>query len=415
MGSDKLTYDQVISRLLEDNIYYKNKEFTIISKFKGGRYPLIVKDKYGYHRMSVYSLLKGSKPSSRSSLFPLNYLSNRLCELYTHFYKREVVLIGPYKKGIDSILVKDSFGMCNCTVSNLLKGRKPTILSAVDKTEYFINKSKKLYGDRFTYEKTQYKDNGDGEVIITCKKHGDFKTTPNIHMQSPKCSKCHMKNLSEEERLRLFKTSRLSTGDFINRAVKVHGDKYDYSLVKYTISHNNVDILCHEHGVFKQKANNHLNGSGCPACSNQYTVGSLKWWCHLCNGKQGILYILKCYNNDEVFIKIGITCNSIKYRYRKKTQMPYNYEVVSTISSNNLKLLYLTEAACKKKLKPYRYAPKNSFGGSQTEAFILNNEGYHTKENENENKFKDIEHLVHAVWNGLQLLEAIENERKEIG
>lgn len=26
-----------------------------------------------------------------------------------------------------------------------------------------------------------------------------------------------------------------------------------------------------------------------------------------------------------------------------------------------------------------------------------------------------IEHLVHAVWNGLQLLEAIENERKEIG
>lgn len=34
---------------------------------------------------------------------------------------------------------------------------------------------------------------------------------------------------------------------------------------------------------------------------------------------------------------------------------------------------------------------------------------------ENKDPETGIEHLVHAVWNGLQLLEAIENEREEIG
>jgi hypothetical protein len=46
----------------------------------------------------------------------------------------------------------------------------------------------------------------------------------------------------------------------------VHNHQYDYSRTTYTLANEKVEIVCKEHGIFKQKANNHLNGKGCPKC-----------------------------------------------------------------------------------------------------------------------------------------------------
>jgi hypothetical protein len=51
--------------------------------------------------------------------------------------------------------------------------------------------------------------------------------------------------------------------DFIKESVKVHKDKYDYSLVDYKKSSEKVVIICKEHGPFEQRASNHLRGRGC--------------------------------------------------------------------------------------------------------------------------------------------------------
>lgn len=59
---------------------------------------------------------------------------------------------------------------------------------------------------------------------------------------------------------------KLTQDDFIARARKVHGDKYDYSRVNYINSQSKVIIVCKEHGVFEQKPNSHLMGQGCPKC-----------------------------------------------------------------------------------------------------------------------------------------------------
>lgn len=61
---------------------------------------------------------------------------------------------------------------------------------------------------------------------------------------------------------------KLTTKEFINKAINVHGDKYDYSKVNYTGSTNKVIIICKEHGQFEQVANAHLRGKGCPKCKN---------------------------------------------------------------------------------------------------------------------------------------------------
>lgn len=61
---------------------------------------------------------------------------------------------------------------------------------------------------------------------------------------------------------------RKTTSEFISDSIKVHGDKYDYSKVNYVNANTLVDLLCHKHGVFKQTPHNHLSGKGCPMCGN---------------------------------------------------------------------------------------------------------------------------------------------------
>ena len=59
---------------------------------------------------------------------------------------------------------------------------------------------------------------------------------------------------------------KLITAEFIERARKVHGDKYDYSKVNYVDAHTKVRIVCPIHGEFEQKPYTHLNGVGCKKC-----------------------------------------------------------------------------------------------------------------------------------------------------
>ena len=60
---------------------------------------------------------------------------------------------------------------------------------------------------------------------------------------------------------------KISTSQFIEKAVAKHGDKYDYSKTKYTSAKTKVIITCPEHGDFLQTPNNHTSGNGCPTCS----------------------------------------------------------------------------------------------------------------------------------------------------
>jgi len=55
---------------------------------------------------------------------------------------------------------------------------------------------------------------------------------------------------------------------FIEKAKKVHGDKYDYSLVNYISSKKKVNIICPVHGLFEQIPYSHLKGMSCRKCAN---------------------------------------------------------------------------------------------------------------------------------------------------
>lgn len=78
--------------------------------------------------------------------------------------------------------------------------------------------------------------------------------------------------LSEEEIEKII-SERYSYKDektkkFISKALRIHGDKYDYSNVIYLKSKEKVEIICRVEGhkPFPQRPNDHLRGKGCKIC-----------------------------------------------------------------------------------------------------------------------------------------------------
>ena len=124
-------------------------------------------------------------------------------------------------------------------------------------TEEFIQLSNKVHNNKYDYSKSNYI-SGRTRVLIGCPIHGMFQQLAYSHLQGEGCQKC----ARELTRMKQLKT----TDTFIKEAIAVHGDTYDYSLVNYTGKDVPVEIVCRQHGIFKQRPHSHLNGAGCPKC-----------------------------------------------------------------------------------------------------------------------------------------------------
>ena len=64
-----------------------------------------------------------------------------------------------------------------------------------------------------------------------------------------------------------YERIRYTKEKFIEESYKVHGDKYDYSKVEYINSRTKVCIICPIHGEFWQTPKSHIQNTGCPRCS----------------------------------------------------------------------------------------------------------------------------------------------------
>jgi hypothetical protein len=121
--------------------------------------------------------------------------------------------------------------------------------------EIFIERAKKVHGEFYDYSLVEYI-NSATKVDIICLKegHGKFGQSPREHMQGQGCPFCSNNNF--------LKTNE----QFMLDAKKIHGDRYDYSLVEYIKTKTKVKIICSEHGEFEQTPDKHLQGRGCPKC-----------------------------------------------------------------------------------------------------------------------------------------------------
>lgn len=117
----------------------------------------------------------------------------------------------------------------------------------------FIDRANEIHGNIYDYSKACYV-NSKTKLEIICPEHGSFWQSPDNHINLKQgCPHC-AGNIKH------------SVDYFIEKARKIHGDRYDYSKVVYTGTENKVKIICRIHGEFVQTPHHHLSGEGCPKC-----------------------------------------------------------------------------------------------------------------------------------------------------
>ena len=140
--------------------------------------------------------------------------------------------------------------------------------------EEAIEEFRKVHVDKYDYSKVRYV-NASNPISIICPEHGEFQQIPYLHKSGSGGPKCGGS----------FKSS---TEEIIQEFKSIHGDKYDYSNVKYINVKTPVIIVCKQHGEFQQTPDSHKRGSGCPKCNFGWT-------------KNNILEYLNSIKNQELF------------------------------------------------------------------------------------------------------------------
>lgn len=145
------------------------------------------------------------------------------------------------------------------------------------------------------------------------------------------------------------------TDNFIKKSKVKHGNKYDYSLVKYENNSTKVDIICKEHGEFLKSPGHHLRGQGCPSCSNRKRVNT-ESFIERCNKihNKFYKYTLVDYKNQDTNVKItcpqhgefeqrpdhhlaGVGCKFCSYDNKKNNLQDIEYYKSVFIEKSNKK------------------------------------------------------------------------------
>ena len=216
-------------------------------------------------------------------------------------------------------------------------------------TEQFIKKLKNKYHDNnLIFSRVNYI-NLTTPIELECPICGYiWETTPQSLLVGSGCPKCGINSRAEKRRMK--------KEDFINKAEKVHGKgRYSYEKSIILGYDYETEIYCTKcNRYFKQIAGNHLQGKGCPYCSESrletfvrnileeknidYIYEARFKWI----GRQTIDFYLPKFN-------IGIECQGEPHFKKVNSNNFFNYDNAverdtrkhNLCNENNLGLFYL--------------------------------------------------------------------------
>lgn len=206
--------------------------------------------------------------------------------------------------------------------------------------------------------------NGHTKITILCPTHGEFSQCVFDHLKGHGCRKCSRENASDKTRVKIQ--------DFITASLFYYKEyNYDYSKVEITTNNKQkVTVICPKHGEFYPTVMNHMQGKAkckhCISTKQQQNLWSYSEWeiagKNSCNFAGYCLYIIKCFNEEETFIKIGKTFIGVNNRYSSKYHMPYQYTVLQEHYGSATYISEL-ENTLKLRYKEFSYSPYIQFPG----------------------------------------------------
>lgn len=225
-----------------------------------------------------------------------------------------------------------------CANSNISKNKRMSL-------DECIHKFKKAHGDKYDYSRVHLTFPMNDMVEVICPEHGSFMISANSHRKGVQCPECGKLNKAKSKK-------PFNQQQCLDKFNAIHGDKYDYSKVQYTIAQNHITIICPEHGEFKQQPYNHWNGHGCPSCGSISEVSSheIKISSMLLN--MGIEYetsnrnIISPYEIDIFIPKLNIGLEIDGNYWHSSAHKDKNYHLFKTELAhklNNTRIVHIFE------------------------------------------------------------------------
>jgi hypothetical protein len=331
---------------------------------------IILLDKYGYVKTTKHHLIRGQKPTFKKAMNKLEYIKNYIKDYfpkYEEYFKIVGLKEQPVNRGIEiRVIIKDSYGECVSTIGHLKEQKIPGIQSAIDKQKYFLNKLKvknSYYRNEDFSVMSNYENNKKPIEILT--KYGICKVKPSNLLNGDFPTILSAKNKTEYF-LNMLKDTQQNTFN-----------KYNFVNFKYIKNNIKSKVYCNIHGDFEITPAVLLRGGGCEQCgydllrsfkrNEQETNFSHDSWIRQAKVSKKFdsfkVYIIRCWDEEEEFYKIGKTFLNVRSRYYD-CNIPYIYETIKIFESNT-EGRYISELEKKlqKLNKENKYTPKKSFNG----------------------------------------------------
>lgn len=346
--------------------FIKHGYLPLLENYENSKSKLIVSDINGYKFITTYTLCKSGK-------FPHKFSKNNPytihnINLWVELNNLNLVLLSNEYNGDNEKLkwkclndgniwnsrfgnIRHNKGCPKCAIN-----KKRLNINIIKEKLFKINPNIEILSDKYINNETKLK--------CKCLIDGYEWNSPWNKLQENRgCKKCFNRRQSE---------NKMSTLDFVNKSKKVHDNTYQYDNTIYEAYNKKVLICCKRHGIFEQIPSVHTSGKGCPKCGIENHGGSY----NLKNAEknklkfeniESTLYIISCYNNEEIFYKVGITRRSVSERFSSIADIPYKYKTIIEYKDNLYNCIIL-EKEIHKQNDVYRYIPRIKFGG-YTECF----------------------------------------------
>ena len=212
-GTKKLTTEEFVRK---SNIVHNNFFTYDHCEYKGSGEKVIITCPYhgdfeqkACNHLNGYNCPKCSKEGITHKITPnqkINASTKKITQ--EEFIRRATEMYGDvydfsksvYVKSCDKVVVTcRKHGDFEITPNHLFGGRGCPQCGGNKRmtTKDFIRKAHAVHGEKFKYDKTDYRSTHEN-VVITCPKHGDFEQAPSNHLSGQGCPICNQSKLESE-------------------------------------------------------------------------------------------------------------------------------------------------------------------------------------------------------------------------
>lgn len=262
-------------------------------------------------------------------------------------YNNEVEIIGRYKGLSFPILFKTRYGVCQLKHAKDLLKSNPSIKSALNKTEYFMEMLKEKHPEIAEELTPQSEYKSMKQKMLFKNKFGLVAVNPDALMSG------HCPNIR----------SAVNRKDYFKAQLEYlyEGKGYIFDMNESSVDRHKgrVKFFCPIHGVQYVDSDAIFLGHGCPECNQGWT-------------KSTIFYLIKLFDDNEVFYKLGISYIDDKgkvRRFREYKRLGYKIEELKIIEFDNFMKCRDFETQMKRFIKNSIYMPNRWANKGTTECF----------------------------------------------